>query len=129
MHVLSRVTLSSIFRSCGDRDRVLPTSVGVADFLRILAARASVIRIHSSCRGVSVLVRGNGDTFAACGEGGAGNRDVEGAGESGRGVDAVEDGSGMVATRMTSPDRDWNSSMSSGACKSVSSTQESCAGE
>jgi len=75
-----------------------------------------------------VLVRGNGDTFAACGGDEAGSCDVEGAGD-GRGVEAVDDGSGMVATRMTSPDRDWNSSMSSGACKSVSSTQESCAGE
>src|SRR5712691_4129606 len=101
MHLLSHATLSSMTFdccSCGNCGRVLPTSVGVVDFLRILAARASVIRIHSSCQGVSVLVRGNGDTSAACGEGGAGNRDVEGAGESGHGVDAVEDGSGMVAT-------------------------------
>ena len=51
-----------------------------------------------------MLVRGNGDTFAACGEGGAGNRDVEGAGESGRGVEAVDDGSEMVVTRMMLPD-------------------------
>ena len=77
-----------------------------------------------------MLVRGNGGTFAACGEDdGPGDCGPEGVVESGCGVDAVEDGSGMVATRMTSPDRDWNSSMSSGACKSVLSTQESCAGE
>ena len=116
MHVLSRVTLLSIFRSCGDRDRVLPTSIGVAVLFRILALRASMVCNHSLCRRV------NGDSFVACG----GCVGVDG---PGRGVDAVEDGSGVVATRMPSPDRDWNSSMSSGACKSVSSTQESCAGE
>ena len=122
MHLLSRATLSSIFRSCGDRDRVLPTSVGVAFLFRILALRASMDRIHSLCRGV------NGDWFVVCGDG-PGDCGPEGVVESGCGVEAVDDGSGMVATRMTSPDRDWNSSMSSGACKSVSSTQESCAGE
>src|SRR6266581_3778027 len=107
MHLLSRATLSSVTFdccSCGDCGRVLPTSVGVADFLRIFATRASVIRIHSSCRGVSVLVRGNGDTFAVCGEGGAGSCDVEGTGEDGRGVEAVDDGSEMVVTRMVAPD-------------------------
>ena len=62
-------------------------------------------------------------------EDGAGNCDDESAREDGRGVEAVKDGSEMVVTRMTSPDRDWNSSMSSGARKSVSSTQESCASE
>jgi len=87
-------------------------SVGMAVFLRILAARASMICIHSLCWGV------NGDWFVVCGEDGAGH-----------GVDAVEDGSEMVVTHMTSPDQDWNSSMSSGVCKSVLSTQESCAGE
>ena len=81
---------------------------------------------HSLCRGVS----GNGDTFATYeGDDGPGDCGPEGVVESGCGVEAVDDGSGMVATRMTSPDRDWNSFMSSGACKSVSSTQESCAGE
>jgi len=107
MHLLSLATLSSMTFdccSCGDCGCVLPTSVGVADFLRILAARASVIWIHSSCRGVNVLVRGNGDTFAACGKGGTGNCDVDGAGEDGRGVEAVDDGSEMVVTRMISPD-------------------------
>jgi len=107
MHLLSRATLLSMSFaccSCGDCGRVLPTSVGVADFLRILAARASVIRIHSSCQGVNVLVRGNGDMSAACGGGGTGNCDVEGAGEDGRGVEAVDDGSEMVVTRMISPD-------------------------
>jgi len=67
MHVLSRVTLSSMSfgcRSCGDLGRVLPTSVEVAVFLRILAARASVIRIHSSCQGVSVRGWGNSDIVA-----------------------------------------------------------------
>jgi len=99
--------------SCGDCGRVLPTSVGVAVLFRILALRASMVCIHSLCRGV------NGDWFVVCGEDGPGDC----------GVEAVEDGSEMVATRMTSLDRDWNSSMSSGACKSVSSTQESCAGK
>ncbi len=105
MHVLSHVTLSSIFHS--------------------LALRASMVCIHSLCRGVS----GNGDTFAAYEGDGAGDCGPEGVVESGCGVEAIDDGSGMVATRMASPDRDWNSSMSSGACKSVSSTQESCASE
>jgi len=123
MHVLSRATLSSIFHSCGDRDRVLPTSVGVVVLFRILALRASMDCIHSLCRGV------NGDTFVAYEGDGVGDCGSKGVVESGCGVEAVDDGSGMVATRMTSPDRDWNSFMSSGACKSVSSTQESCAGE
>ena len=107
MHLLSRATLSSMSfdcRSCGDCGRVLPTSVGVADFLRILAARASVIRIHSSCRGVNILTWGNGDTFATYEGDGFGGCDSEGVVESGCGVEAVDDRSGMVATRMTSPD-------------------------
>jgi len=52
MHVLSHAMLSSMSFdccSCGDRGHVLPTSIGVAVFLHILAARASVIRIHSLC--------------------------------------------------------------------------------
>jgi len=116
--------LSSIFRSCGDCDRFLPSSVGVAVLFRTLVLRASMACIHSLCRGVS----GNGDTFAAYEECG-GDCGPEGVVESRCGVKAVDNGSEVVATRMTSPDRDWNSSMSSGACKSVSSTQESCAGE
>jgi len=126
MHVLRCMMFLSMSFSCGDRGRVLPTSVGVVVFFRILALRTSMVCIHSLCRGV------NGGTFVVsggCAEDKAGNCDNEGAGEDGRGVEAVEDGSEMVATRMTSPDRDWNSSMSSGARKSVSSTQESCAGE
>jgi len=129
MHVLRSMTfLSMSFDSCscGDRDRVLPTSVGVAVFFRTLALRASMVCIHSLCRGVN---SGMFVVSGECAEDEAGNCDDEGTGEDGRGVEAVEDGSEMVATRMTSPDRDWNSSMSSGACKSVSSTQESCAGE
>jgi len=125
MHVLSRVTLSSIFRSCGDRDRFLPSVVGVVVLLCTLVLRASMFCIHSLCQGVS----GNGDTFVTYEGDGVGDCGSKGVVESGRGVEAVDDRSGMVATRMTSPDRDWNSSMSSGACKSVSSTQESCAGE
>ena len=125
MHVLSRVTLSSISRSCGDHGRVLPTSVGVTVFFRILALRASMVCNHSLCRGVS----GNGDTFAVYEGDGVGDCGSKGVVESGCGVEAVDDRSGMVATRMTSPDRDWNSFMSSGVYKSVSSTQESCAGE
>jgi len=117
----------SISFSCGDCGHVLPTSVGVVVFFRILALRTSMVCIHSLCQGV------NGGTFVVsggCVKDEAGNcDDDDGTGEDGRGVEAVEGGSGIVATRMTSPDQDWNSSMSSGVCKSVSSTQESCAGE
>jgi len=102
--------------SYGDCGRVLPTSIEVAVFLCIFAARASVICIHSLCRGV------NGNWFVGCGG-------CVGEDGPGHGVNAIEDGSGVVATCMMSPDQDWNSSMSSRACKSVSSTQESCAGE
>jgi len=104
MHVLRCMMFLSISfdrRSCGDCGRVLPTSVGVAVFLHIFATRASVICIHSLCLGV------NGGTFVVsgeCVEDKAGNCDDEGTGEDGRGVEVVEDGSGMVATRMTSPD-------------------------
>jgi len=104
MHNLSHVTLLSMSLdrcSCSDRGRVLPTSVGVAVFLRILATRAPVACIHSLCLGV------NGDMFVVsgeCEEDEAGNCDDEGTGEDGHGVEAVEDGSGMVATHMMSPD-------------------------
>ena len=105
MHVLRCMTFLSISFdrcSCGDCGRVLPTSVGVAVLFRILALRASMVRIHSLCRGV------NGGTFVVsggCVEDEAGNcDDDEGTGEGGRGVEAVEDGSEIVATRMTSPD-------------------------
>ncbi len=49
-------------------------------------------------------VRGNGDTFAACRGDGAGSCGVEGAEGDGRGVEAVDDGSEMVVTRIMSPD-------------------------
>jgi len=49
MHVLSRVTLSSIFHSCGDRDRFLPLVVGVVVLLCTLVLRASMACIHSLC--------------------------------------------------------------------------------
>jgi len=75
-----------------------------------------MICIHSLCQGV------NGDWFVVCG--GCVREDGPGCG-----INAVKDGSEMLATCMMSPDRDWNSSMSSGACKSVSSTQELCASE
>ena len=125
IHVLRCVTFLSISfdrRSCGDCGRVLPTSVGVAVLFCILALRAFVACIHSLCRGV------NGDMFVTSG-GCGGDCGPKGVVESGCGVEAVDDGPEAVATCMTSPDRDWNSSMSSGACKSVLSTQESCAGE
>ena len=126
MHVLRCMTFLSMSFSCGDCSRVLPTSVGVAVFFRILALRASMVCIHSLCRG------GNSGTFVVsgeCAEDGAGNCDPEGVVEGGCGVEAFDDGSEVVAARMMSPDRDRNSSMSSRACRSVSSTQESCAGE
>jgi len=100
MHVLSRATLSSIFRSCGDRDRVLPMFVGVAVLFCTLALRASMVRIHSFCRGVS----GNGDTFAVYEGDGAGDCGSKGVVESGCGVEAFDDGSEVVVTRMMSPD-------------------------
>jgi len=104
MHVLRCMTFLSISfdrRSCGDCGHVLPTFVGVVVFFRILALRASMVCIHSLCLGV------NGGTFVVsggCAEDETGNCDDDGTGEDGRGVEAVEDGSEIVATRMTSPD-------------------------
>jgi len=101
MHVLSSMMLLSMSFdrcSCGDHGRVLPTSIGVVVFLHILAARASVNRIHSLCQGV------NGGWFVMYGADGPGDCGPEGIVESGYGVEAVDEGSEVIATRMMLPD-------------------------